>query len=43
MQNQEINTGIFEGALITTKIFKIQPIHLNWSLGFQQTNQRMDF
>jgi hypothetical protein len=40
MQNQEINTGIFEGAFNYYQI--LNPTnHLNWSLGFQQTNQRM--
>jgi hypothetical protein len=40
MQNQEINTGVFEGALNYYQI--LNPTnHLNWSLGFNQTNQQM--
>ena len=40
LQNQEINTGVFEGAFNYYQI--LNPTnHLNWSLGFQLTNQEM--
>lgn len=40
LQNQELHTGVFEGAFNYYQI--LNPTnHLNWSLGFQRTNQRM--
>jgi hypothetical protein len=40
LQHQEIHTGVFEGAFNYYQI--LNPTnHLNWSLGFHRTNQKM--